>query len=256
MNFAGGIAGAILGKQMDNTPGPIEQTRSPWNTAYLNPLQDATQNLYQTNKLNLPQIPSLPGAPDLASNDAASGYADSVVKAMQRSFSDPGGPLATIRGDFGAAQPGGGTRQSLAEGIAAGREGLNEGDVRAQIMNAIYPTNLNFNLQRYLSDIANTQWLYGQNLGQSTAQFQAPWTNLINAGGILNSTGGLGGTTTTQMPATPWWQTLLGGALAGSQLFKMMGPAGAAGAAGAAAGASAAGGAGATTAGYGAPLSV
>lgn len=219
----GGIVGAGAGGQ----PAPIQQTQTftPWNSSYWGPLQDNAQSLSSTNKLNLPTVPTLPGMPNIASDTAANNYANNVVNQMQVSWADPNGPLANIRGDFNAAQPGGGTRQALAEGIAAGREGQAEALARAQIMNAIYPTNLNYNAQAAAMNNANAQWQYGQGVNTATAQFQAPWQNLLNLSTILGTAGSKGGTTTstTTLPKTSSAQTGIGGALMGSQIGRMIG---------------------------------
>ena len=223
----GAAVGGLTGAMGGNNPAPITQTQTftPWNAAYWGPLQDKAVNLQGNNTLNLPGIPTLPGMPNIASDEAANTYANNVVKGMQTSFSDIGGPLAAIRGDFNAAQPGGGTRQALAEGVAAGREGQAEALARANIMNAIYPVNLNYNAQAAQLANANQQWQYGQGVNAATAQFQAPWTNLLNLSNIIAAASGRGGTTTstTTLPSTPAWQTGIGGAILGSQLGKGLG---------------------------------
>jgi hypothetical protein len=212
--FGPAAIGAIIGATQ-NKPAPIQQT--PWNASYFAPLQNATLETMANNKLQLPTVPGMQQIPDLANDTAANAYADSVVKHMQQSFSDIGGPLSAIRSDFTADQPGGGTRQQLAEGVAAGREGLAENLARANIMNAIYPTNLNYNAQRVQQNNANTQWGFGQNTGRETALWQAPWQNLTQAGNIFTGAAGKG--QTTVLPSTPWWQTAAGGALAAQNIW-------------------------------------
>lgn len=203
------LIGGLIGATQNQT-APITQT--PWNSQFFGPLQNQAQTLMQNNPLNLPQVPGMQQIPDNASPEAANAYADSVVGNMNRTFTDPGGVLSSIRSDFTANQPGGGTRQSLAEGVAGGREALNQGLVRSQIMNAIYPTNLNYNAQRVQQNNANQQWQFGQDTGRTTAMWQAPWQNLSQAGNIFTGAAGKG--QTTVLPNTPWWQSGLGGALA------------------------------------------
>lgn len=206
----GGLVGAT-----NNQPAPIQQT--PWNSQFFGPLQDKATSLMNTNQLQLPEVPQMQGIPNTATDQYAKQYADSVVGDMNQSFTDPDGPLAAIRSDFTSDQPGGGTRQSLAEGIAAGRQAKATDLARASIMNSIYPTNLNYNAARVQQDNANNQWNFGQNTGRNTALFNAPWQNLTQAGNIFTGAAGKG--QTTVLPETPWWQTGLGGALATQGLF-------------------------------------
>lgn len=216
--FGPAAIGALIGAT-GNQAGNI--TKTPWNAAQFSPVFNAGTNLLANNQLNLPNVPTLPSIdPTLANNTAASNYADAIVRQMQQSFSDPNGPLAAIRADTVNNQPGGGTRNDLAAGIAASREGLNEGQVRAQIMNAIYPTNLNYNLAAQQGNIANQQWQYGNAATAAQAKFQAPLTNLGTVGNVF--TGASGSGSTTQLPNTPSWMTAIGGAVAGQGLYNQI----------------------------------
>lgn len=177
--------------------------------------------LMNNNMLVQPPVPQLPGLPDLANPDAANAYAGNVIQSMHQNFTDPGGTLSNIRSDFGDQY--GSSRMGLAEGVAGGRQAQAEGLARSNIMNAIYPTNLAYNQSRALQDIQNRQWQFGQQQGQAQQAFQAPWFNTNNAMNAFTGAGGLGGTASTQLPSTPWWQSALGGGLAAQGLYNKTG---------------------------------
>lgn len=213
--------GMLVGGLGGNNPAPISQQRLPYNLQYLNAGQDKAMGLMNVNPLVQPQVPQLPGLPDIANTDSANAYADSVIKSMHRGFTDPGGTLSNIRGDFGDQY--GSSRMAMAEGIAGGRQGEAEGLARNNIMNAIYPTNLAYNQARAMQNIANPQWTFGAQQGQAQQAFQAPWFNVNNAMNAFTGAGGLGGTASTQLPSTPWWQSALGGGLAAQGLYNKTG---------------------------------
>jgi len=213
--------GMLVGGLGGNTPAPILQQRLPYNLQYLNAGQDKAMGLMNNNMLVQPPVPQLPGLPDIANPQAASDYANNVVTSMHQNFTDPGGTLSNIRSDFGDQF--GSSRMGLAEGVAGGRQAQAEGLARSNIMDAIYPTNLAYNQSRALQDIQNRQWQFGQQQGQAQQAFAAPWFNTNNAMNAFTGAGGLGGTASTQLPATPWWQSALGGGLAAQGLYTKTG---------------------------------
>jgi len=197
------IAGAILGGMKSNrTPGPIQTETRPWNAEYFGPVQNEAVRQMNQNQLQLPEVPKLNSLPDIATDEHAKGYADSVVGAMRQNFNDPGGTMSSIRADFGDQF--GSSRHQIAAGVAAGRQSQAEGLARANIMNAIYPTNLGYNKARADTDNANKQWEFGQQTGRNTAMWQAPWTNVTNAANVVTGASGRGAVSTTQLPTTPW----------------------------------------------------
>jgi hypothetical protein len=80
----------------------------------------------------------LTGAMDVNNNPHLAGAIDAAIRPMVRNFSDPGGALSQIRSSSIANGQFGGTRQGIAEGIAASRLATDIGDVSARMSSDAY----------------------------------------------------------------------------------------------------------------------
>jgi hypothetical protein len=213
------IAGAILGLAgRESEPTTSTQTSLPWNVDELRALNAQAQAL-AAQGITVPPIPQLQGMPDLANTETLNAAIQAAIDPVRKNFFDPGGTMSQIRSDFGNAGQYGGSRQGLATGVAAGRLADTEANIAAQIAQALYGTNLNYNAQR--ANQADANRVFGFNA--ATNQAQIPWQNLQNLSGILNASKGGTQTTTTQAPSTPWWQAAAGGALSGVGLGGVLG---------------------------------
>lgn len=215
------ILGAVLGATQ-NKPAPIEQSTQPWNAEQFGPLMASAQSLAGNNPLQQPGIPALSGLPDLATDAHVQAAINAAINPMRHNFFDPGGTLSRVRTEFGDQY--GSSRHQLATGIAAGRQAEAEGNIGAQIVNALYPINLAYNKDRALNADANKMWTFGQQTSQADKAFTAPWTNLTNLASILTGAAGRGTVSTTALPSSPWWQTALGGAATATDLWSKFFP--------------------------------
>jgi hypothetical protein len=76
------------------------------------------------------------------SNPALQGYMNAAIRPITESYMDPNGVMSQIRTEAGQAGQLGGSRQGIAEGIAAGRYANAVGDTAANVANAGYGQGL------------------------------------------------------------------------------------------------------------------
>ena len=79
---------------------------------------------------------------NVESNKYTKGWVDAAVRPITESYTDPGGVLSVIRAGGREAGQGGGTRQNLAEGIAAGKYAQAVGDTSAKMYGQAYEKGL------------------------------------------------------------------------------------------------------------------
>lgn len=195
------------------------------------------------------------------SNPGLQGSIDSALRRVSNTYTDPGGVLSQIRGNFTAGNSGGsGTREGIASGIA-GRNYLNTvGDVTSTMTSDAYnkgldymksamafsPNSYNLMMQPGLSvgAVGTQQEQYAQAQANATAgdtawQLQAPWAGLQPyASTVLGfSNPGMTATGTSQMSSGSGGMGLLGGAMMGAQMGNMIAPGGSGAMIGAGAGA-------------------
>jgi hypothetical protein len=76
------------------------------------------------------------------SNPALQGYMNAAIRPITQSYMDPGGIMSQIRTQAGQAGQVGGSRQGVAEGIAAGQYANAVGDTSAKVANEGYAQGL------------------------------------------------------------------------------------------------------------------
>lgn len=154
------------------------------------------------------------------------------IQPITQSYLDPNGVMAQIR--QGAVQAGGvgGSRQGVAEGVAAGRYAQAVGDTAAKMANEQYgmgldtfektmmfapsamqagniPAQTLANVGASVEGRAADQAAYDEQV--KLWQMNAPWTPLNNYANIVYGGGGAGGTTTTSGGGQTTGQKLVGG---------------------------------------------
>lgn len=155
-----------------------------------------------------------------------------AIRPITQSYVDPGGVMAQIRQNAVEAGQYGGSRQGIAEGIAAGRYAQTIGDKLAQMASEGYGQGLDtFGRTMALSPaIMQTQLAPAQTLAsvgasdeerrQELADFQeaqrmwklnAPWIPLQNYANMIYGGGSSGGTVTSKAPGMTAGQRLIGG---------------------------------------------
>jgi len=150
-------------------------------------------------------------------------YLQSAIQAATRpiteSYTDAGGVLSQIRGGAETAGQYGGSRQGIAEGLAAGRYAREVGDVTSQMASAAYdkgqdtftktlmfaPQALEAGMTpvHWLSSVGNQKEAYQQQLLDYDANakmwgLNAPWLPLQNYANIVYGGAAPGTTTTAQ----------------------------------------------------------
>jgi hypothetical protein len=184
---------------------------------------------------------------DVATNPYLQSAISAAIRPVTQSYTDSGGVLQGIRSAAGNVGQYGGSRQGVAEGIAAGRYLNTVGDIASTMANQGYMSGMQNATQtmalapqvsgmqttapgmvsavgqqqgayqQALIDAAINKWNYEQNLpSMRLAEYQ----NLTSG-----NYGGTSSGTTTAAPAQPKKNPLLagaGGALAGAQLGSMI----------------------------------
>jgi len=170
------------------------------------------------------------------SNPALQASIQSAIRPVTQAYLDPGGVLAQIRSDSGAAGQYGGSRMGLAEGVAAGRYADTIGDIATNRTNEAYNKGLDvfsrtlaltpstygamMTPANVVSGVGAQQEGYAQNQADYEAQarqwgLNAPWAALQNYANIVYG-GSAPGTTTTGTTAQPnRVVSALGGAMTG-----------------------------------------
>lgn len=90
-------------------------------------------------------LQNLGAAIDPNSNPYFQNAVQGAIRPVMQQFTDPGGPLASIRSGFGQAGQYGSSRQGIAEGVAAGRLGQSVMDMTAQMGSTAYGQGLDAN---------------------------------------------------------------------------------------------------------------
>ena len=152
-------------------------------------------------------------------------YLQSAVRGAQdtlaQSYTDAGGVLSTIRNDARASGQYGGSRQGIAEGLAASRLGQQQSNLANQMYSDAYKSGLNtfgqtmeFAPQALQANIVPASMLSSvgaqkENLAQSAENYGAEargwdlnrdWNALQNYANIVFGAGGSQSTTTGQQP--------------------------------------------------------
>lgn len=160
-------------------------------------------------------------SPDVANNPYATGAIGAAINPAVRAFSDPGGVLSQIRGEFGSADQYGGTRHALALGMASDRLGQNILDTTSRMAGDFYGQGLTAQgralallpgIQQAQATPAATQSIVGQTEETYAQQIideaikkwnfeqNLPALKLQNYQNIVGG-GNYGGTTTSTGPA-------------------------------------------------------
>lgn len=194
-----------------------------------------------TNRFNMTD------ARDVNTNPYLQSAIQAAIRPMVQNFNDAGGTMANIRSEGVVNQQGGGTRQGIAEGIAASRLNQQIGDVASTMASAGYQSGLDASgkavalapqvqamqtapaaaldavgqqrqtyEQQQIND-AIDQWNWEQNLPSAKL---ANYQNLVQG-----SYGGTGSSTSTGTTPTAQRNPLMGavgGAMAGFQLGSMV----------------------------------
>lgn len=199
----------------------------------------------QVNSINQGVQYGLTGAMDVENNPYLQKAISAAVRPIQQEYTDAGGVMSQIR--TGATQAGqyGGTRQGIAEGIAAGRQAQAIGDTSAKIASDAYnkgqetfQKTLTFAPQAMEAGMTPVNWMSSvgaqkENLAQSQADYaansqmwdlNAPWIPLQNYASIVY--GGSAPSTTSTSDSSgnarnPIGQAA-GAALTGASLYQMM----------------------------------
>jgi len=169
---------------------------------------------------------------DVNSNPYMPSAIQAGIRPITQSYMDPNGVMSQIR--QGAVEAGGvgGSRQGIAEGVAAGRYAQAVGDTAAKMANEQYGMGLDtfektmmFAPSAMQAGMMPAQTL--ANVGASTEgrladqaaweeqrklwEMNAPWMPLQNYANIVYGGGSAGGTTTGTAPGKTTGQQLLGG---------------------------------------------
>lgn len=201
--------------------------------------QDQVQNI--NNGVNY----GLNGAMDVENNPYLAKAISAAVRPIEQSYTDAGGVMSQIRTNAGQAGQVGGSRQGIAEGLAAGRMAQAQGDTAAKIASDAYnkgqetfQKTLTFAPQAMEAGMTPVNWLSSvgaqkENQAQAEQDYQAnarmwdmnaPWIPLQNYaslvyGGSAPSTSSM--TTAPGVARNPIGQAA-GAALTGASIYQMM----------------------------------
>lgn len=196
------------------------------------------------DQLGRAQTFGLEGALDVDNNP----YLQKAIAGAQRSvtqqYMDPGGVMAGLRADAGNAGQYGGSRQGLAQGVAAGRYLDTIGDIATDMSSDAYSKGLDtfsrtlltspqtfqtaLTPGNMLSAVGQQQEGYTQQQNEFEAAMRewgmnAPWSALQNYANIVFGGSAPGTTTTTTGGGSSRAMTALGGAAMGASLAPMLG---------------------------------
>lgn len=223
-------------------PVPFSQATT---TAQNLAVQNAAAAQDSINQINQGVNYGLNGAMDVQNNPYLQKAIDAAVRPINEQYTDAGGVMSTIRTNASNAGQYGGSRQGIAEGIAAGRHADAVGDVSSKIASEAYnkgqdtfAKTLMFAPQALEAGMTPVNWLSGvgaqqENLAQETENYNAnarmwglnaPWTPLQNYASIVYGGASPGTTTSTQYqsPSRSALGQAAGGAMTAAGLYQMM----------------------------------
>lgn len=169
-------------------------------------VQNAAAAQDQVNNINQGVNYGLTQAMDVENNPYLDKAIAAAVRPIQESYTDAGGVMSQIRTGAGQAGQMGGTRQGIAEGIAAGRMAQAQGDTAAKIASDAYnkgqetfQKTLTFAPQAMEAGMTPVNWLSSvgaqkENLAQAQADYEAnarlwqmnaPWVPLQNYASLV-----------------------------------------------------------------------
>lgn len=169
-------------------------------------VQNAAAAQDQVNNINQGVNYGLTGAMDVQNNPYLDKAIAAAVRPIQESYTDAGGVMSQIRTGAGQAGQTGGTRQGIAEGIAAGRMAQAQGDTAAKIASDAYnkgqetfQKTLTFAPQAMEAGMTPVNWLSSvgaqkENLAQAQQDYEAnarlwqmnaPWVPLQNYASLV-----------------------------------------------------------------------
>lgn len=169
-------------------------------------VQNAAAAQAQVNNINQGVNYGLTQAMDVENNPYLDKAIAAAVRPIQESYTDAGGVMSQIRTGAGQAGQMGGTRQGIAEGIAAGRMAQAQGDTAAKIASDAYnkgqetfQKTLTFAPQAMEAGMTPVNWLSSvgaqkENLAQAQADYEAnarlwqmnaPWVPLQNYASLV-----------------------------------------------------------------------
>jgi hypothetical protein len=175
---------------------------------------------------------------DIESNPYARGALDAVLRRITDQYTNV--TMPGIKQQAQAQGGVGGSRQGVAQALASKYSGQQVVDTSATFMNDLYKQNWNQMLQSQQQLPQVFQWqqqpfAVGKEVGkqeQDVLQAQKDaalniWklgqTKSQNAANIISQVAGQGSAQTTNYPEQNQWMSALGGALAGSQIYNMVG---------------------------------
>lgn len=169
-------------------------------------VQNAASAQNQVNAINQGVQYGLTGAMDVENNPYLAKAITAATRPIQESYTDAGGVMSQIRTGAGQAGQMGGTRQGIAEGLAAGRMAQAQGDVAAKIASDAYnkgqetfQKTLTFAPQAMEAGMTPVNWLSSvgaqkENLAQMQNDYEAnaalwgmnaPWLPLQNYASLV-----------------------------------------------------------------------
>lgn len=178
-------------------------------------------------------------ARDVRSNPYLQNAIQAAINPITASYTDPNGVMAQIRSGAREAGQFGGSRQGIAEGIAAGKYAQAVGDAASKMASAGYERGLDtfektlmFAPQALETQMMPVQWLSGvgaqkENLAQMQEDYlanqrmwglNAPWLGVQNYANIVFGAGSGGGTSTTTGQGASMQRSPLMGALGGAAM--------------------------------------
>lgn len=210
-------------------------------------VQNAAAAQAQVNNINQGVNYGLTQAMDVENNPYLDNAIAAAVRPIQESYTDAGGVMSQIRTGAGQAGQMGGTRQGIAEGIAAGRMAQAQGDTAAKIASDAYnkgqetfQKTLTFAPQAMEAGMTPVNWLSSvgaqkENLAQAQADYEAnarlwqmnaPWVPLQNYaslvyGGSAPSTSVLSTSQSSGAARNPIGQAA-GAGLTAASIYQMM----------------------------------
>lgn len=228
-------------------PGQVPTGPSAETTSAQNYLKNLATNFSSWMQPVSTAFQSGLSATDVHNNTDLAGAVQAAINPITQAYSGPGGALGQIR--TGANENGqfGGSRQGIAEGIAAGNYMRQVGDTSAKMYSDAYEKGLD-TMVKSLSmapEMANMSTLpanWEGSVGASkeaydanTAAYDAaskewsmnyPWLRLQNLANLVYGSGSMGGTTTSTGPgyqSNPL-MTALGAASMGASLYNNVAP--------------------------------
>jgi len=235
---------AVERERLAGNPNPEVAPQSPDTIAAQNTLRTYATGAGQTgvNEMLTGMNYGLTGAMDVRNNPYLAEAIQAAIRPTVQAFTDTGGVLSNIRGDTLQAGQYGGTRQGLAEGVAAGRLAQSTLDTGAKMGSQAYETGQN-TFARTLalapsliqagqmpsqmqSAIGTQNEAYQQEVLNQQAQGKAwdlnkGWAPLQQFTNITNALSSP--TTTTTAPPTPApRRNYLGDAIAGATLANLV----------------------------------